>query len=234
MNKLKETARLAGLVYLVVILTGIFSLAYVPSRLIVWGNAAQTFQNISSSTQLFRLGIASSMICYLAFLVLPLILYKLLRQVNITYAQLMVTFAVVSVPVSFINLQNKFSIIMLIERADYLKIYSTQQVQAQLMTYLNTYSTGILIAQLFWGLWLYPFGFLVYRSAFLPKILGVLLMLGCVGYIVSTFGETLIPDFSQTIISKFITLPASLGEVGICLWLLTFGIKDNKNASKSK
>ena len=224
-------ARLAGLVYVIVILTGIFSLGYVPAKLTVWDNAAQTFQNISSSKQLFRVGIASSMLCYIAFLVLPFILYIILHQTNTAHAKLMVLFAVVSVPISFINLQNKFSVLALVEGADYLKIYSPQQLQAQLMAYLESNGSGNLLAQLFWGLWLYPFGFLVYRSGFMPKILGVLLMLGCAGYVISTFGETIIPNFSKCVISKFITLPATLGEMGIALWLLIFGIKNHKNAS---
>ena len=227
----KKTARLAGLIYLIIILTGIFSLAYVPSKLIVWNDASQTFHNISSSKQLFRLGIASSMLCYIAFLILPLVLYKLLHSINETYAKLMVAFVVVSVPISFINLQNKFAVLTLVDGTRYLTTYDLQQLQSQVMTYLDTYNSGILIAQIFWGLWLFPFGYLVYKSNFLPKLLGILLMMGCVGYLISTFGEIVISNFDKYSISRFVTLPSSIGEIGVCLWLLIFGIKDRANTS---
>lgn len=168
-----KTARLAGFFYLIVIVTGLFSLMYVPSQLIVWKDPALTFQNISSSTQLFRLGIAGSMLCYIAFTVLPLVLYQLLKNVNATYAKLMVILALISVPISFLNLQAKFSVLTLTEGAGYLKILNAEQLQSQVMFLLGSYNKGILIVQIFWGLWLFPFGYLVYKSGFLPKILGV-------------------------------------------------------------
>ncbi|HCA06869.1 DUF4386 domain-containing protein [Chryseobacterium sp.] len=221
-----KTARFAGFIYLMVILTGFFSLMYVPSKLMVWKDPALTFQNISSSVQLFRLGIAGSMLCYIAFTLLPLVLYKLLKNVNGTYAKLMVILALISVPVSLMNLQSKFSVLTIIEGADYLKAFNTEQLQSQVMVLLNSYNKGILIVQIFWGLWLFPFGYLVYRSGYLPKILGIFLMLGCFGYLLNVFGRTVIPHFSDYSISDYITLPASIGEIGTCLWLLIFGVKN--------
>lgn len=223
-----KTARLAGLIYLVVILTGFFSLMYVPSKLIVWEDPTLTFQNISSSAQLFRLGIAGNIICYIAFTLLPLVLYQLLKEVNGTCAKLMVILALISVPISFLNLQNKFSVLTIVEGAPYLKAFNGEQLHAQVMFLLNTYNKGILIVQIFWGLWLLPFGYLVYKSGFLPKILGVFLMLGCTGYVFNVLGRTVIPHFSDYGVSGYITLPASIGEIGICLWLLIAGVK-NKN-----
>ncbi|AZA79761.1 DUF4386 domain-containing protein [Chryseobacterium sp. G0186] len=221
-----KTARLAGFIYFVVIITGFFSLMYVPSQLIVWEDPALTFQNISSSVSLFRLGIASSMICYIAFALLPLVLYQLLKDVNANAASLMVIFAIISVPISFINLQSKFSVLTIIEGADYLKVFDAKQLQAQLMLLLSSYNKGILIVQIFWGLWLLPLGYLVYTSGFLPKILGIFLMLGCFGYIINVFGRTIIPHFSDYTLSGYITLPASIGEIGLGLWLLVVGVKN--------
>ena len=106
----KKTARIAGLLYLMVVLTGIFSLMYVPSKLIVSDNASLTFQNIASSEALFRAGIVSGLLCYTFFLFLPLVLYKLLKPVNENYAKVMVLLAVISVPMFFINIQNEFTI----------------------------------------------------------------------------------------------------------------------------
>ncbi|RQO42524.1 DUF4386 domain-containing protein [Chryseobacterium sp. KBW03] len=228
MTTTNKTARLAGFFYLIVIITGFFSLMYVPSKLIVWENPALTFQNISSSVQLFRLSIASSIICYIAFTLLPLALYQLLKDVNGNYAKLMVILALISIPISFINLQSKFSVLTIIEGTDYLKVFDVKQLQAQMMMMLSNYNKGILIAQVFWGLWLFPFGYLVYRSGFLPKILGVFLMLGCLGYVINVLGRTAVPHFSEYSISKYITLPATIGEIGICLWMLLVGVRTKK------
>ncbi len=228
MNPRKKRARLAGLIYLVVVLTGIFSLAYVPSKLISWTNAGQTFQNISSSTGLFRLGIGSSMVCYIAFLLLPLALYQLLHSVDEAAVKLIVAFAMVSVPISIINLQSRFGVLSLVDGANHTSAYTQQQLESQVMALLASYNSGLLIVQVFWGLWLLPFGYLVYKSGFLPKLLGILLMMGCAGYLASTFGETLVPDYRRYSISRFVTLPASLGEIGTCLWLLIVGAKNNE------
>lgn len=225
MNINNKTARLAGFIYLVVIITGFYSLMYVPSQLIAWEDPGLTFRHISSSVSLFRSGIASSMLCYIAFALLPLVLYQLLKGTHKNAARLMVIFAIISVPISFMNLQSKFSVLTFVEGADYLKVFDAKQLQAQVMLLLSNYNKGILIVQVFWGLWLFPFGYLVYRSGFLPKILGVFLMLGCLGYIMNVLGRTMISDFSEYAISGYITLPASIGEIGMCLWLLIAGVK---------
>lgn len=224
----KSTARIAGLLYLVVVLTGIFSLMYVPSKLFVTGNSALTYQNIVSAETLFRLGIVSGLICYSFFLFLPLVLYKLLSPVNKNYAVLMVLLALVSVPISFINMQNKFAILSIISGSGYQEEFSANQIQSQVLFFLEQYDNGILIASLFWGLWLFPFGYLVFKSGILPKVLGILLMLGCFSYLINFLGNTLIPDYSKWGVSSYISLPASLGEIGICLWLLFPGAKDHR------
>ncbi|HPJ09676.1 MAG TPA: DUF4386 domain-containing protein [Flavobacterium sp.] len=221
----KTTARVSGLLYLVVVLTGIYSLAYVPKTLFVWDNAALTFKNITASETLFRTGILSSMVCYTAFLFLPIFLYKLLRQVNEFQARIMVVLAMVSVPVAFMNLQHKLAVLSLINPGNQPHHYTTPVLENQVMFYLNQYENGILITTLFWGLWLFPFGYLVYQSGFLPKSLGVLLMLGCLGYLTNLTGDILIEDYAALGISKFVSLPASIGEIGICLWLLIIGVK---------
>lgn len=233
MNSNKKTARIAGLIYFVVVLTGIFSLLYIPSKLIVRGDAAATFQNIVNNKFLFRAGIVSGLICYTVFLFLPLILYKLLESVNKNAAKIMVILALISVPISFINIQNKFAVLSLISGAEYLKVFDIAHLQAQVMFYFELYSSGIMVVQIFWGLWLFPFGYLVYRSGFLPKILGILLMAGCFSYLINFLGESLMPNYSETSISSFIMLPASLGEIGTCLWLLIMGAKDKAVAMES-
>jgi len=228
MNSNKKTARLAGSLYLFLIVAGIFGLKYVPDKIIVPGDAAATFQNIVAHEALYRWGIAVGFIGFLGFLLLPLMLYQLLRPVNENYARLMVVFAVISVPISFMNMTHKFAVLSLVHGADYLKVFSREELQAQVMLHHSAFNHGNLVAMIFWGLWLFPFGYLVFKSGILPKILGVLLMIGCFGYLITVLGNTLIPDYRELGISSYVLMPGSLGELAICLWLLIMGVKERK------
>ena len=223
MTSRNKTARVAGTLYLILIISGIINLLYIPSKFIVWTDASKTFENIVNSEFLFRLGIVSGIITFLTFLLLPLVLYKLLNKINKVHANLMVIFALVSIPISFVNILNKFSVLTLISKAEYLQELEKTELQTQVMLYLDYYNNGIEISQIFWGLWLFPFGYLVYKSGFLPKLLGILLMAGCFGYLITFFGGFLYSDFHKTIFSTIVGLPASIGEIGICLWLLVMG-----------
>ncbi|MEQ1553286.1 MAG: DUF4386 domain-containing protein [Ferruginibacter sp.] len=224
----KKIARIAGLLYLGVVITGVFSLMYVPNKLIIWDNATSTFNNIASNQTLFRLGIISGLVCYIFFLFLPLVLYKLFKTVNDNYAKLMILLAVISVPIYFINVQNQFTILSLISRSNILNGLSTEQIKSMVMLYLYQYENGMQIIHIFSGLWLFPFGYLVFKSGFLPKIFGILLMLGCIGYLINFTGNTLFSNYSKMGIESYLQLPASLGEIGICLWLLIMGAKESK------
>ncbi|WP_367915879.1 DUF4386 domain-containing protein [Leadbetterella sp. DM7] len=229
MTTIKNTARIAGFIYLVVVITGMFSLAYVPNKLINWNNGAATFSNITASTSLFRLGIYSSVVCYVAFVFLPIVLYKLLRAVNESRARVMVILALLSVPLSFNNLQHKYAALTLTGKESFLQNISIEDLQSKLMLSLNQYNDGILLATVFWGLWLFPFGLLVYKSGFIPKIFGVLLMLGCVGYLINFTGNTLFENYSKIGIGKYMSMLPAAGEIGICFWLLFFGLKAKAN-----
>ncbi|MEP0132990.1 MAG: DUF4386 domain-containing protein [Eudoraea sp.] len=233
MTSRNKTARVAGILYLILIIGGIISLAYIPSQLIVWESASKTFENISNSEFLFRLGIVINIITFLIYIALPLALYKLLHEVNEVYAKLMVIFVLVSVPISFVNMLNKFSILTLINKAEYLEKLGLSELQTQVMFHIDKYYNGIEISQIFWGLWLFPFGYLVYKSGFLPKLLGILLMAGCFGYLITFFGGFLYSDFNNTIISDIVGKPATLGEIGICLWLLIMGTNKIKFGRKT-
>ena len=234
MTEKNITSRIAGLIYLGVVLTGVFSLMYVPSKLISYDNASLTFQNIATSATLFRFGIVSGLVCYTCFLFLPIVLYKLLGKINENMARLMVLFAIISVPMYFINVQNEFTALSLVENHNYLKGFSIEQIQSQVLFYINQYDNGMRLVHIFSGLWLFPFGYLVFKSNFLPKLLGMLLMIGCFGYLINFLGRTLIPDYSKFGISSYIILPASLGEIGICLWLLFIGARDKLTTKDSK
>jgi hypothetical protein len=224
----KKVARIAGLLYLGVVITGIFTLMYVPNKLIVSNNSLLTYKNIISSQQLFRLGIIGGILCYTFFLFLPLALYKLFKPVNEYYALIMVLLALLSVPIFFLNVQNEFTVLSLINNTNNRFALSEEQLQSQIILHLVQYDNGMRIVHIFSGLWLFPFGFLVFKSDFLPKILGVLLMLGCFGYLINFLGSTLFSNYSKYSISSYIMLPASIGEIGTCLWLLIKGVEEKK------
>ncbi len=234
MEPSKKTARIAGILYLVVVITGMVSLGYIPKQLIVWEDKVATFNNILKNESLFRLGIFSSVICYLAFIFLPLVLRELFKTVNKFVANAMVVSVLVSIPISFFNLYNKYLILDIIHQEGYLKIYSESQLQSLVMFHLNQYEYGIFIATFFWGLWLFPFGYLVYKSGFIPKVFGILLMLGCFGYIINFSGNTLFAHYQDWGISKIIGKIPSVAEIGICLWLLIVGIRNSKKIEYEK
>lgn len=222
-RRLLSTGRSAGLLYLITVVTGIFSLMYVPSQINVPGDPAGTIANIAASPSLYRFGIAAALVCYTTFLVVPLFLHRLLATVDRNAAALMVLFAVVNVPIALLSVATKIDILSLIDRVGVEAVISSPVVQAQAMLSMDAYRHGMLISEIFAGLWLIPFGYLVFRSGFLPRILGILLIAGGFGYLLTVFGHVLMPDYDQLPIADFDTLPAGIGEIGICLWLLVFG-----------
>jgi len=138
----------------------------------------------------------------------------------------MVAFAVASVPLSFAMTLDKFDVLALLSGADYLQALSAQELQARVMLSLQSYRDGLLVSHIFWGLWLLPFGYLVYKSGILPRALGILLILGCFGYLIEFAGKVLFPGYAESGIAKWIGLPGSVGEIGICLWLLVMGARE--------
>lgn len=209
-------ARVAGLLYLSVVPLGIFGL-YVSSRLIVSGDAGTTAGNIMASESLFRLGIVSDLLAPIVLILVVLILYKLLKPVNKNMALLMVIFLVAGVPIALLNKLNQFAVLLLLSGADYLTVFTTEQLQALVLLFLRLYNQGSTIAFIFWGLWLFPLGYLVFKSGFFPGILGVLLMIACFGYLIDTFATFL----GYTINAGMF---AALGEVLFILWLLIRGV----------
>jgi hypothetical protein len=221
----------AGVLYLVTVVTGAFSLLYVPSRISGHGDAAATVHNLMASETLFRFGIAMGAIGYVAFLVLPLVLYKLLGPVDRFMGVLMVAFAVVSTPMDFIAMANQLDILSLLNGDKYKQILTPDQIQARVLLLLDAYHNKIFISEIFWGLWLLPFGYLVFKSGFLPRILGIFLMLGCFSYLIGAFGQMLVPHYT---LPGFVMLPASFGEIGICLWLLIMGARQRLDPDRGQ
>ncbi len=131
----------------------------------------------------------------------------------------MVILALVSVPITMLNDLNKVAALVILSGADYLTVFTADQLSAQAMFFLDLSEHGVVIAQIFWGLWLFPLGYLVFKSGYLPRILGVLLMIGCLGYLFDFFAFFLFPNFETTV-----SLVTGFGEIFFMLWLLIKGV----------
>ncbi len=223
MNSRQKSARIAGLLYLLLAVTGVFSLIYVPSTLIVFGDATATADNIMSSELLFRSGILSGLISNVIFVFLVLALYRLLKGISHKQAIIMVTLVVISVATSFANTFNKIAVLIILCGADFLSVLEKPELESIAYLFLRLHSQGIQIIQIFWGLWLFPFGLLVYKSGFIPKILGVLLFIAGFAYVLSTFTFLVLPQYMAEI-STLVTI-LEVGELPIIFWLLIMGAK---------
>lgn len=175
-TSLKTTARLAGLLYLIWVITGIYGLMYVPSQTIVRGDAVATANKILANEFLFRTGIINDLISITIGIFLVLALYRLFKQVNGHQAKLMVTLLIVTFPVAFII--DAFNITsLMILKGEVLKTFEHSQRPDLALLFLKINDYGAITLEMFWGLWLIPFGQLVYKSGFIPRIIGVFLIL---------------------------------------------------------
>ena len=222
-NSTKRTARIAGVLYVLLALTGIFSLIYVPTTLVVFGDATATAENIRSSELLFRSGILSGLVSNVIFVFLVLALYRLLKETSHNQAMLMVTLVVISVATGFANTINQLGALIALSGADFLSVFEKPELDAVAYLFIRLNSWGIQIIQIFWGLWLFPFGLLVYRCGFIPKILGVLLMIAGFGYLLGSFMFQILPQYDDAL-STFIMV-LEMGELPIIFWLLIVGAK---------
>lgn len=228
MNR-KTITHLAGLTYFVVVITGIFTLMYVPKEIINYDDPTITLNNIRNNVLLFRLDIIANIICYVSFMVLPLFLYKILKPVNTIMARIMVLLALMSIPISLVNITHKLDILDLMTDPILLSLFTEDILKNQIFLHLKQFSSGVTIVSIFWGSWLFPFGYLVYKAEFLPKFLGILLIAGSVGYMINLFGGILVENYYMLSISNYLSIPASLGEIGTCLWLLIMGDRNGIN-----
>jgi hypothetical protein len=223
MSATRNPGRFAGLLYVLTSIPGFFAMVYVPSKLIVNGNAATTASNITASETLFRLSIAGQLVSQAGFIFVALALYDLLKGVNRRQASLMVTLILVSIPIAFLNELNSFAALALVRGADFLSILDKPQRDVLAMLFLNLHFDGILVDEIFFGLWLVPLAVLVYKSRFLPRFLGIWLALDGLGWIVLSLTGVLLPQYYDKVFTY--SQPASFGEIVFMLWLLIRGAK---------
>lgn len=223
LGTLNGKARIAGFLYLALVLVGPIRLIYIPSVLFVSGNTLATVQNIATHEFLFRAGIFADLVTATLDILVVLALYRLLAGAGQTWATLMVIFGLMDVPIYFINTLNDVGALLFARGADFLMAFALPQREAMAMLFLNLHHYGIVVNTVFWGLWLLPFGILVFKSGFLPRTLGVWLVLNCFAYLAQTVAGILLPQ--NLSIVENVAFPLQFGEVAIVLWLLIMGAR---------
>jgi len=222
----KNTARIAGLLYLIYIIIHVAADVIGRSKLIVYGDAAVTAQNIMASGGQFRIGLIIDLLAAVLFLLTAWALYVLLKPVNKNIALLFLLLNMSGVIIQCVSDLFLIGSQHLLSGADYLNVFQVEQLQALSMFSLYLYKSGFMIAQIFYGAWLFPLGYLVYKSGFIPPILGILLMVHCAFWLMTVLQFFLFPDFNAI---TYISYPLGfIAEFGLSLWLMIWGVKEPK------
>ncbi len=227
MDATRKTARLAGLLYLISGIPAPFALLYVPGKLLVRGDAPATADRIRANETLFRLGITTELIASVLFIFVALTLYRLFKPVSQGPALAMLVLILLSFPISFLNILNDIAALNFAgvgAFSNVLSVFDAHQRDALTYFFLRLHGQGIAVsAQIFWGLWLFPFGICVMRSGFIPRILGILLMVAGCGYVATSLAPMALPQYARSIdqVAKIL----ALGELPIIFWLLIWGAK---------
>ena len=226
MNANSKTARIAGVLYLTIILSGIYAQFFVRGSLIDPGDAAATANNIAASESLFRVGIAADLIMILCDVALAAIFYVLLKPVDNGLALLAAFFRLVQAAILGMNLLNLFLALQLVDVANHLSVFSADQLFAQAMLYLDAHSTGYSLALIFFGIQCLVLGYLIFISGYIPRILGGLLIFAGLGYLIDSFASFLLPNYGDyaEIFALIVFVPALIGELALALWLLWKGV----------
>jgi Domain of unknown function (DUF4386) len=222
MNSLKATARRAGALYFLFLIVGLVDM-YGFSRFIVFGDATATARNIIAAESTYRIGILTDFVTLLLFIFLVVSLYNLLKGADKWYAMLMVLLVSVGVTIGFVNILNKLAPLILLSGAGYLSVFTKPQLDALALGFLNLNSSGNTIDTAFWGLWLFPFGILVIKSGFFPRVLGILLIVAGLALLTTSVTSIVLPAYEH-VVSRVMT-PLGLGEFPIIFWLLIKGAK---------
>jgi hypothetical protein len=225
MSSTRNPGRVAGFLYLFLVVAAPLRLIYIPTKLFVHENATATANNIAAHELLFRLGIVSDLFCGTILIFLVLALYRLFKGVDQNLAVLVVILGgLMPAIIDFFNVLNDAAALMLVRGADFLLVFEKPQRDALAMLFLRLHRHEIVAAEILWGLWLFPLAILVYRSRFVPRFLGVWLIVNGLAYLVNSFTGLLLPDYAK-VVGNF-TFPALTGEVAFVLWLLIRGAKE--------
>jgi len=225
----KNPGRVAGFLYLLLVVTAPWRLLYIPSTLFVRGDATATANNIAAHESLFRLGIVSDLLTGAIVIFVVLALYRLLKGVDQNLAALMVILGGLMVaPIYYLNTLNDLAALSLVRGADFLSVFDKPQRDALALLFLRLHHQGVVINEIFWGLWLFPLALLVIRSRFLPRFLGYWLILNGFAYLIQSATGLMLPPYEVTV-SNYL-FPAALGEVAFMLWLVIKGAEEKPAA----
>lgn len=216
----RKAALVAGFGLLIMTIFAVFADLFVFQKLIVLGNATTTANNIKANEMLFRTGICSFLIVIICDVAVAWALYVFLKPVNKSLSLLAAWFRLVYATIFGIALVNYLNVLQLLSGADYLKVFGIDQLHAKVMLSLNAFNDGWAIGFVFFGFHLALLGYLVFKSGYIPRILGVLLIIAGLGYLIDNFGKFLFPNFNATI-----SLITGWGELIFMFWLLFKGIK---------
>jgi hypothetical protein len=224
-SAIKATARRAGAVYFLFMIVAIIGEFLFPAFMVP-GDAAATARNIAAAELMYRMSILTGFVTLLFFISLVVILYKLFEDVDKSQARLMVLLVSIGVAVALANLLAKFAPLVLLSGADYLSAFAKPQLDALALGCLRFHDSAAAVTTAFWGLWLFPFGILVIKSGFFPRILGILLFVAGFAYLASSVTSIVLPAHVH-IISR-IMMPLYFGEIPIIFWLLIMGAKEDR------
>lgn len=223
MKSIQKTARFAGVLYLIITIAAIVAHQYVPSTIIVPGDAAATASNIRSSETLFRVGgVGSELIILLSEIVLSVVLYYLLKPVNKALSLLAAVSRLAMTIIHGLNLLNYFFVLLLVGGAGYLSVFSGEQLNALAMLFLEAHSYGFTIGIAFLTLHVFILGYLIFKSGYFPKVLGILFIAAGIGYLVDSFALLLSANYDTTPV--YLAVPIAVAEIAFPVWLLIKGV----------
>ena len=218
----KREARLAGLLYFLFVLAGPFCLIYVPGKIMVSGDAPATAANLLAHETLLRISVAVFLSGLAVWVVLGVVLQHMFSSVSKPLATMLLVFVAIAAGLGFANEVNYLAAIAVL-RGDEFSMLGLPQRQAAAMLFMRLHSLGIVVSEMFWGLWLLPFGLLVIRSRFIPKLLGFWLLLDGAAYIAICLIDLISPGYGN--LAFKVAQPALLAELAIMLWLITVGVR---------
>jgi hypothetical protein len=222
-NKLKNKARLTGILYLLVILLAGFSQGYVRGTIFIPDDPQVTLTNIISSEVLFRLGLISDLLAFMIDAVISILLYQLLKSVNKTIAAIASVFRILAHPaIGSLNLLNHYMALETASRSGLMSSLGIEQQEVWTMLFMNAHNAGYLLAGAFFGIHCLLLGILLYRSVLFPKVFGILMVLAAGGYMLETFGNFIFPGY-QFVLANIVGFSAAIGEVSFTLYLLVKG-----------
>jgi Domain of unknown function (DUF4386) len=229
---LKNKGRIVFLFWALYAVPAIFSLQYVRPKLIVFGDAAATVNNIMAHEFLFRMGIVSHLFAQVFLLLFGMAVCRLFKGVNKTWTTIFWTSILMTVAITVVNTLNYVAPLVVLGKAAYLNVFRQEQLHAIVMIFIRLSNSGQALYEIFWGLYLFAFGLLIIKSRYMPVILGILMIVGSLGFPINTFTKLLVPEFYPAVFTRMTMLFSGLGVLPALFWILIIGVKEHQPISE--